>query len=517
MNDRTKKCENIFSDPSECNPLITELKKSIQNNPNDPKKWVELGAIYEQRLNLIDHITRHNFVLRHALILTVLGVSFLSYLYIQTGLLQQVYFSNPLLFFSLIAIIVLIMMLMGFVRYPRSGSRFFRKAIASNPKCGEAYMHLGLIALRRFQKRKGYRFLEHALQLNITDLRIKKELKILYEREFVKFFNTQKEKEKKQQGVIDSQLEEIKNLHIKQHLLETNIAILKTKTKQTRSKATQNIKIKAREMNSRMADFKQEYHEKIIEIDKEKITLAEKNDNETTVYVNLTDELFESQLKTDQLTFYQTTKNVKSTFELDLWQSLCRQTKFYLVTAEQTFSIFSKNDELKDFSLIGLEYCKALELEINKKFVIPFIEHIKEDKEEFLKLHQTGTRKNRPKYYGYLPMVVDENNYPRINSLTLGQFYFSLEQSLKNNYILQDYKRFINGLFSYNRKQTIQVLLNKLGIVVKRYRNAIAHQSSMNKEECEHVRNLIFSDNDSLLQICSMSQPISDGCRYFIH
>jgi len=495
----------MFSDPSEFNSLITELKKSIHKDPNDPQKWVKLGTFYEERLNLVKHIARYNFVLRHILILTALGISFLTYIYFQTGLLQHFFFNHQFPFFSLAAIVILIMMLMGFVRYPRSGSRFFRKAIASDPECGEAYMHLGFIALRRFQKRRGYRFLEHALRLNVTDLKIKKELKTLYEREFVKFFNTQKEKEIKQQGFIDSQLEEIKNLQMKQHLLETNIAILKTKTKQTRSKATQNIKIKAQEMDSQLAGFKQEYYEKMVEIDKEKITLAENMDNEAVIYVNLTDELFESELKTEQLTYYQTAENAKSTFELKLWQSLCRQTKYYLVTAEQAFSIFSKSDEIKDFSLIGLEYCKALELEINRRFITPFIDYIKEDREDFLKICQIGVKKNKPKYYGYLPVVVDENNYPRVNSLTLGQFYFSLEQSLKHDYLLQDYRQFIDGLFSYNSKQTTELLLEKLGIVVKRYRNAIAHQSSMNKKECEHVRELIFSESDSLLKICSMS------------
>jgi hypothetical protein len=293
-------------------------------------------------------------------------------------------------------------------------------------------------------------------------------------------------------------------LQVKNHLLETNIAIIKTKVRQTRSKANQQVKIKSREMDCRISEYKQSYEEKVTEIEKEKTALAEEMDSDPVIYVNLNDELFESNLRMEHLSFHQVVEDVKSTFELELWRSLCRQTKYYLVTAEQTFFIFSKSDEIKDYSLIGQEWCKALDLEINKRLVIPFVDYIKGDKEEFLRLHRTGKRKNKPKYFSYLSRVVDDENYPEINALTLGQFHFALKESLKYEYSFKQFRQFIEEVFSDQKTMIPQLLLEKLCIVVNRYRNAIAHQSSMNKKEYQHLRELIFFGKESLLRICSI-------------
>ncbi|MCP4754945.1 MAG: hypothetical protein GY866_29055 [Proteobacteria bacterium] len=499
---------NELSDPSYFNPLIAEQKKNLKNNRGDPEGWVKLGSLYEERASLTHRIAHGSFILRNSHLLTSLIVfPFALFLY-ATGLHRYFLDNNPWLFASLMSGMALGIVGLFFFRYPRSGSRFFKKAAVLDPKCGEAYMHLGFIALRRFRKRKACRLLEHALQLNVDDTRIKKELKTIYEREFVGFFNTQKEEEKKKQDVIDRQLEQIKKLLAKQHILETNTAILKARMKQTRSQVTRKIKTKAREMDGQMADFSLKYREKMAEIDKEKTALAENKDIDPVIYVNLNDELFESEPNTAHFTFHQAVESAKSSFELELWQSLSRLTKIYLVTAEQTLSLFSRSGDIKDFGLIGLEYCKALELEVNRRFVAPFVDYLGKDKAEFLKTCRIGVKKNKPKYYGYLPMVVDENNYPGINSLTLGQFHFSLDRSLKNDYILNGYRQFINGVLSDNQKPTILLLKEKLGVVVKRYRNAIAHRSSMNREECEHLRELVFSGKDSLLRICAMAQPV---------
>jgi hypothetical protein len=502
MKNSEKRNDNEFSDPSEFNPLITKLKETIRKNPDDPKKWIKLGCLYEERLNMVDHIARSSFVLRYVLILTVL-ISFLFVIFlIKTELIGHFFLNYPILFCFQSAILILVLMGMFFTRYPRSGSRFFKKAIALDPKCGEAYMHLGFVALRRFRKRNGCRLLEHALQLNVDDIRIKRKLKTIYEKEFITFFDTKKDEEKKQQHIIENQLEQIKKLQREIHLHKTNVAILKSQAKQTLSKAKQNVRTKSKKMDSQVINIKKNYEDKIIEIEKK---LPERLEQDPIIYVHLTDRLFESEIRAEHLSYYQVAEDLKNSVELDYWQSFSKQTKYYLVTAEQTYLTFIKNGESKDFSLIGLEYCKALELEINKKFITPFVDYIKEDKEEFLRTCKTGERKNKPKYFGYLPMIVDEEHYPKMTTLTLGQFDFLLKRCLKGEYAFREYKSFLEKKYSFNGFPFIQLFQEKLSTVVGKYRNAIAHQSSMNKKQCEHVRELIFLEKNSLLKIPLMA------------
>lgn len=495
--------KNELSDPSHFNPIIAKQKKSLKINPSNPEEWVKLGGLYEDRVAMTNRIVRHSFILRNIFVPTVLIFCFFALFLYKIGLHDIFLIYNPLLLFLLTFCMILLLAGVFLLRFPRSGSRFFKKAIAIDQKCSEAYMYLGLIALRRYQKKKAYRLLEHALEFQVDDRRLKKNLKTLYEKEFVRFFNAQRDKEQKKQEALDSQQEQIKKLLAEIHLHKTNIAILKSRTKHTVSHVKQNIRLKSKELDNRISVVKKNYQEIIVEIEKEKAELKRENEVDPVIFVNLSDELFESELKIEQLSFQQTVENIKNTVELDLWQSLSRQTKFYVVTAEHTFSIFSKSDGIKDFSMIGLEYCKALELEINKKFTAPFGEYVIDRKEQFLKNDQTGERNNKPTYSSYLSMVVDEKNYPSINSLTLGQFHFALKQSLKNSYNLQEFREFIDGLFSDNLKGTPFLFSEKLGVVVKRYRNVIAHLSSMNRVECDHLRELIFFGNDSLLRICS--------------
>ncbi len=181
---------------------------------------------------------------------------------------------------------------------------------------------------------------------------------------------------------------------------------------------------------------------------------------------------------------------------------MSRQTKYYLATAEQTLFIFSQSNDVKDFSVIGLEYCKALELELNKKFVLPFVDYIQEKKVSFLNGDKTGTRNNKPKYHSYLSMVVDDVNYPEIKFLTLGQIPFLINKCLTNEYSLLEYKRFIEQRLDSCPAGTLELISHKLGTVVKKYRNAIAHGASINKVECEHLRDLIFAGDNALLPVC---------------
>ena len=495
-----------LSDPSHFNPLISNQKSYLKDNPDDPRAWLKMGCFYEERLSMADRVVKRSFFLRyifaHFFLLIFLFVAF----FLKSGVYDYILTNKPSLLVLLVFVITLGLAALYSLRYPPSGSRFFKKAIALDPNCGEAYMHLGFIALRNHQKRKGCYFLEHALQLKVDDNRIKKELKYLYEKEFIRFFNTRKDEDLKKQALNDTLHHQVKKLSAKIHLLETNIAILKAKANQTRSQATRNVRIKSREMDSQMAIFSKKYQEKIAEIENEKIALEEEKDKDPIVYVKLSDELFNSTLTTENLSFHQTSETIKDTFELELWQSLSRQTKYYLVTAEQIYSILSKSDDVKDYSLIGLEWCKALELEINRKFVAPFPEYLGQGGEDFLRLNKTGERKNKPIYLSYLAQVIDKSNYPDTNALTLGQFHFALKQCVKHDYPFESFRQFMNEILSPSGEKGLRLFSEKLGVVVKKYRNSIAHQSSMNREQCQQLRELVFSGENSLLRLCSMAK-----------
>ncbi len=93
--------------------------------------------------------------------------------------------------------------------------------------------------------------------------------------------------------------------------------------------------------------------------------------------------------------------------------------------------------------------------------------------------------------------------YPMVNSLTLGQCHFVLKLTLEGEYALKDYGDFLDWLCATSGTIVGKRFVDKLGIVVKQYRNTIAHQSPMNKEEYEHLRDLIFADEEALLIVAA--------------
>ena len=72
-----------------------------------------------------------------------------------------------------------------------------------------------------------------------------------------------------------------------------------------------------------------------------------------------------------------------------------------------------------------------METELIKRLVEPFVGYLNGKKSDFLRISQTGTTKGGPSYYTYLARVVDQVNYPDINSLTTGQCHFALKLALE--------------------------------------------------------------------------------------
>ena len=204
------------SDPAFYGPLISDRKKKARRNPNDAKEWLELGRLREARLEMINVFAKRKFFIRWLPPLTYL-CSFAS--------IVALYFNHllphPVITIPLLCMLALGLVFIGFVRYPPSGIGYFRKAIDLDPKCGDAYMYLGVIALRRYQKRRACRYFELAVQLNASNKnKIEQKLKSIYEKEFNSLFNKRSEKDIRQQQIIDHRLDQIKFLLLALNLAE---------------------------------------------------------------------------------------------------------------------------------------------------------------------------------------------------------------------------------------------------------------------------------------------------------
>ena len=87
--------------------------------------------------------------------------------------------------------------------------------------------------------------------------------------------------------------------------------------------------------------------------------------------------------------------------------------------------------------------------------------------------------------------------------MSLGQYHFVLERTLRGEYALREYGDFLNKLSS-TRKVTIgRTFLKKMETVTKRYRNSIAHHSLMDKKQCDYLRELVFTGGEALLKTCA--------------
>jgi len=90
-----------------------------------------------------------------------------------------------------------------------------------------------------------------------------------------------------------------------------------------------------------------------------------------------------------------------------------------------------------------------------------------------------------------------------MDSLSLGQYHFVLRLALDGDYALSEYADFLGEICGATGAIVGKAFLGKLETVTQRYRNAIAHQSPMNKEEYEHLRKLIFAGDEALLIVAT--------------
>ncbi len=496
------------SDPAFYSPLIAKQKRHLRLNSNDADEWVRLGSLYESKLQMTNDFAERFLAIRYSLILFVtFGLLFfitIRYLFPDPSSISDKAF---FLILSSKLLLVLWLPFLWSLRYPPSGAKYFKKALKLDPKCADAYMSLGFIALRRYQKKRAFDFMEQAVRLEGNNQKKKeREHKSVYAKEFVTLFENKSDETKSRQKTLDKQAELIKQLQVEKAQLENKVAHLNAKASQAKWETGRTTKLMDKEMESKMFAVHQMYDNKIAALKREAVLDAK--ENESKDFVRLTTEILELKAGVENQSFKAAAIKVEGIMGERAWQALSDQIRLYLTTAEQVWSVLSEQEGNPDFSLVGMELCKALETEINTSLVIPFARHLNGKKSEFLKINLTSDDQSRPLYFTYLAKVVDQENYPEITSLTLGQYLFVLNHTLEGDFALSQYGDFLDKINTRCGTVVGKAFLSKLKTVVNRYRNLIAHRSPMDKQQLNHLRKLVFVDENSLLQTCvNMGEP----------
>jgi TolA-binding protein len=495
------KRKHEVSDPAFYDSLITEQKKRARQHSQDAGEWLELGRLYEAKIDMILYFARRQFIFRYFLpifALCILGTIGSYHFFAPQLMVNSWLFA---LTFAIYSFAAFVLIYLWFSRYPPSGGKYFKKAIQMDPQCGDAYMYLGLIALRRYQKRTACRLLEHALKLDVSNKnKIEQMLKFIYETEFMSFFKERSEKEIRMQGIIDHQRDQIRQLRSKNANLEKRVESLSAKVDEAKWKISRKAKQLDKEMKHHVSSIHKDYEKKIAALQEE--AKAEAQELAQRDFIRLTTEILESKAGLEEQSFTAASKATENIVGKRSWQAFSEHTRLYLATAEQVYTVLAEQEEKPDYSLVGMELCKALETEINQRLVSPFIAYLNGNMSDFLKIHQTGETKDGPSYFTYLAKVVDQENYPEVTSLTLGQYLFILNLTLQDDYALKEYSDFLDWICAASGAVFGKTFLSKLETAVKQYRNTIAHQAPMNKNEYDHLRELIFSGNGSLLTTC---------------
>ena len=332
--------------------------------------------------------------------------------------------------------------------------------------------------------------------------KLERELKTIYEKEFVKFFNQKSEKEKVLFQTILPLQDKIKDLETQIiNLKSKNITVLK-KAQNTKVKIGQTIRQAKVDMDQQITIIQTDYEKQIADI--EQLMEAEEAQKEAAQKknLNLNLKILEAISQTKKQSFDQAAKQVEIILGQDFWLSLPKNTRSYLATAEHAFSMLDTTSPETDFSIVGMELCKALETEINRNLVLPFIKKINEYSDEFLKINKTGEIKGLPLYFTILAKVVDNKNYPEITTLTLGQYLFVLKKTLEGEYALDEYGAYLDSIFESSKIIIGRKFLQKLKKIVENYRNSIVHYTHMDYQQCLNLRELIYSKQDSLMSVC---------------
>jgi len=485
------------ADPSFYNTLISDQKKRAGKNPKNAAQWVELGRLEYEKAAMTKLFVQNQLLIR--------WLPRLSYLFLFSAI--TVYVKNyshvlplavtvPALIFSISLITYMTM-----ERYPSTGRRYFQKALFLDPSNADATMYLGLIALKKYQKKKAYDLLERACEQG-GNKKLERELKTIYEKEFMALFNKKSDMEEQLCRMIEPLQDEIKMLKAEiEDLKSINTSAIR-KAKSTKVKTGQTIRQVKMDMENQIGKIQNNYEKQIADLEQamEEEEAQKEFEKKRLVQINL--EILEAKALEKKQSFEQAAKKVEDIMGHALWMSLSKSTRSYMATAEHAFSILDTTSEETDFSLVGMELCKALETEINRKLVYPFAEKIAGCSGEFLKINKIGENKGLPVYFTMLAKVVDNQNYPETTSLSLGQYHFVLKKTLEGEYALDEYGNYLESILDSSKVIISRKFLQKLKIVTKDYRNSIVHMTHMNSQQCRNLQELVFLKKDSLLMEC---------------
>ena len=87
-------------------------------------------------------------------------------------------------------------------------------------------------------------------------------------------------------------------------------------------------------------------------------------------------EIMESKASLEVQSLEAAAKTVENMVGPDIWLGFSEQTRSFLATAEQVYAELTEQEENPDYSLVGMELCKALEVELNRKIVELFTEYL---------------------------------------------------------------------------------------------------------------------------------------------
>lgn len=483
-------------DPGYYDDLISDQKKIVDNDFENAAKWVELGRLQESKAQMTSRFAKKSLLIRWLPIGTYLFFIFAVYQHIKYLGTLPLAVLLPVLIFALIIIIF-----MTLTRYPRSGKQYFQKALVLDPSNAEAYMYLGLIALRQHQKKKAYSLFEHACEKG-SDKKLERELKTIYQKEFFRFFNKKSAKEKVLYRTIEPLENEIASLKIEiDNLKNKNTTVVK-KVKAARAQTDQTIRQTKIDMKIKMEEIHNDYENQIADLEQAMEVEEAQKESAHKKINDLNLQIMEAKAFGEQHSFGQIEKKLQAEIGTVLWRALSKQARSCLATAEHAFSMLDKTSDGTDFSLIGMELCKALETEINQKLIQPFVKTLDEQKESFLHINKIGESKGLPVYFTMLARVADTQHYPETISLTLGQYLFVLKKTLEGEYALDEYGNYLDNILNSSGVVIDRKFLQKLKTVTQDYRNSIVHYSQMNLQQCLNLRELIFLKDDSLLLTC---------------
>ena len=485
------------SDPGFYDALISDQKKRAEKDQKNAAQWVELGRLEYEKAAMTKLFAQNHLLIRWLPILSYLFLFSAIYVYVKNC--SHVFPLAVTVPASILLVSLTTYMIM--VRYPCTGRRSFQKALFLDPSNTDATMYLGLIALKKYQKKKAYDLLDRACEQG-GNKKLERELKTIYEKEFMAFFNKKTGKEEQLCRTIEQLQDEIKMLKAEiEDLKNKNTSVIR-KAKSKKVKTGQTIRQVKMDMKNQIKKIQNNYEKQIADLEQamEEEEAQKEFEKKRLIHLNL--EILEAKALEKKQSFDQAAKKVENSMGHALWMSLSKPTRSYLATAEHAFSILDTTSEETDFSLVGMELCKALETEINRKLVYPFAKKMAGCSGEFLKINKTGESKGLPAYFTMLAKVVDNQNYPETTSLTLGQYLFVLKKTLEGEYALDEYGNYLEDIFDLSKIAIGRKFMQKLKIVTNDYRNSIVHMTHMNSQQYRNLRGLVFLKEDSLLMEC---------------